>query len=256
MTNVFEANFVNSLYLLESATVRTTRGIPSGSILTSLIGSIVNYTVLDYLYSNSLTVTSYKIFVYDDDAIIGFNANTPMEQRNNSRSFIKWLRERSKTIFGMTLSQKDTEISTADKMGYVMVQPHFPLPAARLRKGKRGLQWDSVRTADPWNFSADYEHGYTHRGHYSTSRAVHFLKKSWDELGRPINTTLDTIIRLVNPEHSVSGLENCKERVLAAATDNPHNKFLVNQLGYVYCALCAMQKVVGPFVLDWPSYAA
>lgn len=31
MTNVFEANSVNSLYLLESATVRTTRGTPSGS---------------------------------------------------------------------------------------------------------------------------------------------------------------------------------------------------------------------------------
>lgn len=250
--NFYAANFIQSSYITGPVLVRAARGVPSGSILTSIIGSIVNYTVLDYLMRQNGHVTDYKILVYGDDAFVGFNAVSDVTTRSGRRGFLSWMRGRARDMFGMELSESATEISTFDEMCYTMVQPRYDYEKQRLLKGTRGLVSTSHRPTDAWHFRVDYDNGYTHRGQYQTAKALHFLKKGWDELGRPITTTFETILKLVNPENTSRSIRESMERVLSAAADNVHNKFALNQCGYIYMALRAMKDTLGWGEDRWP----
>ena len=53
--------------------VQKSTGLPSGNVFTSIIGSIVNYIVLnETLLEIGLKNQDYDILVYGDDSLIGF----------------------------------------------------------------------------------------------------------------------------------------------------------------------------------------
>lgn len=73
-TNFFYANFINTTYSMQPLDIRAVHGIPSSGILTSIIGSIVKYSVLTDLFQQNTLVSDFKVLVYGNDALVGFNA--------------------------------------------------------------------------------------------------------------------------------------------------------------------------------------
>jgi len=49
-------------------------GVPSGSIWTSLLDSVVNYMIVDEVVRD-MSITDYTIKVYGDDHLIAFNCD-------------------------------------------------------------------------------------------------------------------------------------------------------------------------------------
>lgn len=256
LTNLYEMNFVGGIMHHAGYTLAKEGGIPSGSILTSIVGSIVNYIVLKTLLSDFSNIDGFDIAVYGDDAIVGLNTQDDLANRQIKRAFLHRLAESASARFGMLLSKEKTELSPVLKAQFHLVQPHFSEPEAVLRRGTRGLQEDGARPCSPWNFMVDYKNGYTHRARYDAKNAVHFLGKGFDVLGRPIMSTFDTYVRLVNPETAVNTVADAKERVLDYACDNVHNKLLINNLCYVYIALTVMGETMVTPSQTWPRELA
>lgn len=237
LTNLYENNFVNGVIYHAGYAFAKNGSIPSGSIMTSLIGSIVNYIVMAEMMRAHPRVTDFNIWVYGDDALIAFDSPDDLRPRDQRRAFLHKLSVYAKENFGMTLSTAKTEVGLSEDAYYKLVQPQFSEPAGILRLGTRNLKPVGYRAADDFNFIDDYENGWTHRATYDTRQAVHFLGKSCDKWGRPIMSTFDTIVRMINPEHSVTTITDAIERCIEYAVDNPHNRQLTNQLKYVYLAL-------------------
>lgn len=252
LSNLYQHNFVNGVIAHAGFVVAKKGGLPSGSIFTSIIGSVCNYMILKELTRLHPFIDACEVFVYGDDAIIGFETKSRLELKEYRRAFLHQLATLAKTHFGMDLSKTKTEVAPTRDNYYQLVQPRYAEPADLLRRGTRGLKPVGERPADEFNFSVDYENGFTHRARYKTNTAVHFLGKSFDKWGRQIMSTYDTIVRMVNPEHSVTTIADAISRVLEYASDNPHNRLLVNQLKYVYLALHVMQDQVGGGAARWP----
>lgn len=132
--------------------------------MTSIVGPVVNYTILNYLFYEDSVVSDYRVMVYGDDAPVGFNAAKPVHGWSARRGFLKRMKRRARAVFGLTLSEVETEVTLFSEMSYYMVQPRFPECEARLLEGTRRLRPRRERRTTAWEFSADYSHGFTHRG--------------------------------------------------------------------------------------------
>lgn len=252
LSNLYENNFVHGIMFHGGYSLFKEGGLPSGSLLTSIVGSVVNYLVLSEYFSCHAGVRAYDIMVYGDDAIVGIDTDDRLDDRTVRRAFLHRMAQWAESRYGMKLSKDKTELAASARAQYHLIQPHYSAPRDVLLAGTRGLKPDGYRPANPWRFSADYAKGYTHRAQYGTASAVHFLGKGFDELGRPIMSTFDTYVRLINPEHPVNSVAEAKQRVLEYACDNVHNKLLINNLSYTYIALSVMEKKLGGRHRRWP----
>lgn len=252
LTNLYQNNFVEGVVTHAGFILAKKGGLPSGSIFTSIIGSVCNYIMLKELMEAHPHVREYEIFVYGDDAIIGFNSDSLLERKEIRRAFIHRLAKEAERRFGMELSKTKTELVSAETNYYQLVQPYFAESATRLRQGTRNLNPIAFRNADEFSFFTDYEEGLTHRAQYHTRDAAHFLGKSFDKWGRQIMTSYDTMVRMINPEETVATIGDAKSRVLEYTADNPHNRLLVNQMRYLYLALHIMEEQVGGAHARWP----
>ncbi|CDJ67272.1 hypothetical protein ENH_00033460 [Eimeria necatrix] len=88
LTNLYEMNFVGGIMHHAGYTLAKEGGIPSGSILTSIVGSVVNYIVLKALLSDLPNIKAFEISVYGDDAIVGLNTEDDLVNPKIKRAFL------------------------------------------------------------------------------------------------------------------------------------------------------------------------
>nr|QQM16351.1 putative replicase [Gutsystermes virus] len=240
----YEHNFIASHFVSDQYAFNKVGGIPSGSLLTSIIGSLVNYIILRNICSDiGFHLGEYRIFVYGDDAVVCMSKNEPLPMSGNDLKnfFVVKARER----YGMELSPEKSRLirNSHPYVGYS--QPIYSEDEGVLRLGTGGLTPRGYRRFDSPPFTYDYLHGVTHRIDYDFTDRPSFLGCYFDYVGRPIMSTMHSMVRLVNPEKGVKSLTDAMERVRACVLDNCYNMNVRNYGFHLEYALYEMVKKRG-----------
>lgn len=225
-------NIVHKVYLVDNrVVVKVDSGIASGSLFTSIIGSIVNYTALKIL-CRDYGLQDYCIVVYGDDHIVNYN-----DMDINETEFKDYLSSRALTYFGMKLSAEDMKIGSGEARFVSYERPIFE-PGEYLSKGTHSLTpIYKEHSLVPFT-SFDHSKGSTHRWNYVFKGTVsflkyHFLAGSYN----PIRPMIDSLIRIVNPESRPRDVMEHKTLLMATLCDNRFNHHLMNVIFLMYCDL-------------------
>lgn len=253
----FYNNFIRSIYVVRSFIVTVLRGVPSGSLLTSIVGSIVNYVIIRCVIDlQKYNITDVSIRVYGDDSLVCFNTlhDTPLVYSE----FISDISRVALEKFGMKINERKTRICKGryTRVGYR--QPIYSEPADRLLQGTSDLRPIGFKYYSRPNIIQDYNKGLTHRVEYAFTNHPDFLMSYMDYLGRPINSVLHSMIRLVNPEMPVITISDAINRVEACVYDNCFNINVRNYGFHIINALelMAMKKDMlwHPMGIDIKAY--
>lgn len=220
----YKNNIIHKDYRVQDvATVAVEGGIPSGSVWTSLLGSIANYVMIhETLESLGFITDEFKIIVYGDDHIILFNEDL-------DDSFIPTFHNQAEKLFGLRGSTEETYISRQGEFYVTRERPVFA-PGAGLSKGTRDLRPRRTETSIGPFESFDHAEGTTHRWNYTFKNRVRFLQFYWDVTLAPLRPLKETITRLVNPEDKVSSVSDHKALLFSHLTDNYWNAHVRNNL--------------------------
>lgn len=253
----FYNNFIRSIYVVRDYIITTLRGVPSGSLLTSIIGSVINYAVIrNILDTSQYKITDFTIKVYGDDSLLCFNVADNVYLDYNE--FIKDMAVKAKEYFGMSMNVRKTRLCKGKYARVTYKQPIYCESERQLRKGTHNLQPIAFRYYQEPNMIQDYKRGLTHRVNYSFTNHPDFLMSYMDYLGRPVSSVLHTMIRLVNPEMPVMTANDALDRVDAAVYDNCFNIHVRNYGFHIRNAIEVMIARKGitwhPIGLDIKAY--
>lgn len=201
--------------------IHVENGVPSGSLWTSLIDSIINFVVCSEIMEH-MGITTYEPFTYGDDHIIIIYGNEE-KRKHLKRRFAKIAWER----FGFKSSPSDSYVTTGGecRVGYKRPVYH---PGNYLELGTRNL------TPIRWQYSDipfdGYNHmfGTTHRWYYDFRRRPKFLSFYWDKDLNPIRSVGENLTRLINPEQPVKTPIDHEVLLVSHALDNFYNDHNLN----------------------------
>lgn len=240
-------NFIKSIYVLRNAVITTLRGIPSGSLLTSIIGSVVNYILIQcVLNKNKYNISDVAIRVYGDDSVVCFN--TKQREPLKFSDLIKDISETAREKFGMKINEKKTRICKGKQTRVGYRQPIYAEPSDILLQGTSDLRPIDYKYYSKPLIKYDYTRGLTHRFEYAFTNHPDFLMSYMDYLGRPINSVLHSIIRLVNPEMPVPTVSDAKMRIESCVFDNCYN---INLRNYGFHLINALDLMVSKRDVLW-----
>jgi len=265
--NWLEDQFIYSHIVLPTGkVVVTTGGIPSGSCLTSLIGTLVN-AVLWFEALHRVGITDYSLKVSGDDNYVGFNVNAPSPEgrKRIGRGIVK----RISVImegFGFSLSPEKTKIGAYLFVSYC--QPRVPEEVRDKSSGYLARYWkeEEKRVGRPLRFIDKYEvlrdepigpaPGATHRWsylfHHSAPFLSHYFKRDRSKVGggriMMIRPTHEVVENLVHPESRVRDLDDHLSRLQCALVENLGNHHVTNHvMHYVYDAFLLKKAGVKRF---------
>lgn len=249
----------NTIYKWKGTTaIQVNGGIPSGSGLTSIIGSVVNALVcLDFLESRlSLGKGySYELSVSGDDGFLSLsirgNSNDRIEA---ARMFMYELSCFAESRYGMNLSWKDCHYAPHLYVGYAT--PKIPISIAdgssiemrRYFKQERERLKRPLRFNEKWRMLdeepvAEMVGGTTHRWTYVFFKSAKFLSFYFHRDGYMIRPTFEVMTRLLNPERKVSSIEKHKDMLLCSLVENVFNKHTVNHIMHLMYDATWLEKL-------------
>lgn len=209
-------NIVDKTYLLDNIlTMQVNSGIPSGSLWTSLLGSVCNIIIISEVM-NEMGIDNYTPVVYGDDHMI------LIYEKINDKTFIKNFLRISQAKFGVTGTKKDAWLSTPDKYFVTYERPVYK-PGDYLSKGTRDLPSVSTERDKSPFVSWDHTKGTTHRWNYTFSRRVRFLQYYFLTTGHPIRPWGETLMRIINPENAVKTPMEHDALLISHLIDNYNN---------------------------------
>lgn len=225
----FTDNMVDKTYLVDNnVVVEVDNGIPSGSLFTSLLNSVINYLVLTDL-CNLFGIKDRQIIVYGDDHLINFNSKEHFDG-DLKGFFATTALER----YGMLLKSDDMKLMEGEARFVFYERPIFA-PGDYLIKGTRNLKAVSMERSRTRFSSFSHAKGSTHRYQYKFDGTVSFLKFHFlIDSYLPIRPLKETMSRLVNPESSPGCIGMHRASLLAAACDNRNNDHVINYISQMY----------------------
>lgn len=243
----FYNNFIKSIYVLRQAVITTLRGVPSGSLLTSIVGSVVNYVLIQCVINKEkYGISDIVIRVYGDDSVVCFNRKGKEPLRYSD--FIYDISNTAREKFGMKINEKKTRICKGKQIRVGYRQPIYAETAEVLLQGTSDLRPIDYKYYSKPDIKHDYSKGLTHRFEYAFTNHPDFLMSYMDYLGRPINSVLHSITRLVNPEMPVLTASDAIMRIEACVFDNCYN---INMRNYGFHLINALDLIISKRDVLW-----
>lgn len=195
-------------------------GIPSGSGFTSIIGSIVNYTIVkNTLISMKLPRDSYSILVFGDDTLIGMNQIHNTSFFNIGRKMRRVINSHHDIEIGI----KDVKISTQK-----YVQVCIPVFRGDTSRGTSSMKSEDIIIQDV-EPAPGKNLGGSHRWNYLFKHTWKFLSYSMKPDGSMIRPTFDVFLRIGNPEGKVKKLDDHITLLKMALLENFDNEHTRNR---------------------------
>lgn len=217
--------------------VRLESGVPSGSIWTSIINSIINTIIIEESLKQ-LKCRKYKYFVYGDDHIIIVYDN--MQGGEFKRTYEAFVKEK----FNMKLDPANSYISSPGEY-YVTYRRPVYNPTADLAAGTHNLEPVRYETSDAPFTEYDHTVGTTHRWNYIFSRRVKFLQFYWLKTGQCVRPWPETLSRLVNTETHVRSFFDNEVLCVSHLIDNYGNAHVRNWMYHLLYDSWHMKAISG-----------
>lgn len=216
----FMENHITKRYIVDGAVdITVPAGIASGSIWTSMLGSVCNMIIIRETLSHIGIQAGYKLFIYSDDHLILFD-------KHPGPDFMVRFHEASGALFGVAGSVEDSYLSNPAEYYVQYWRPVFP--PGDYSGGTRNVRpirvEESLAPFENW----DHSKGTTHRWNYRFVRRPRFLQFYWTATGSPLRPWKETLLRLVNPEQSVPDPLAHKALLLSHLQDNYNNAHVRN----------------------------
>lgn len=197
-------------------------GVPSGSIWTSVIGSIINVINLQRIMrvligNNSIIGREYIFFVYGDDLLVCFNKSKSVSNRSIAVCACQVSSE-----IGLHMDADEVQISKYCDYNVGYQRPVYA-PGDYLSNGTRDLQPLRIEYSKVPFDGFDHSKGTTHRWSYDFARRPSFLKYYWRFDGCPIRPWYETAIRLVNCESTLRHFDDYNNLLISHLYDNIYN---------------------------------
>lgn len=219
----FNKNIIDKTYLVgKDLRVSVENGVPSGSLWTSLIDSIVNYVVLNEVCLRELK-TTYEIYVYGDDHLILMHDISDERRKTVKRRIMRT----SERLFGLIPGKDDVYLCNGHSLRVGYKRPVYH-PGNYLEKGTRDLEPERFEYSKTGFGDYNHAEGTTHRWNYAFSGRPKFLSFYWNKDLDPIRPLFDTINRMVNPEQPISSPIDNQVLILSHMLDNFHNDHVLN----------------------------
>lgn len=190
-------NIMNKFYIIDNKiTFDVKSGIPSGSLWTSLLGSICNIIMLVETLKD-MNIVNYSPVVYGDDHIIIFYEDIDM------KSFKDIFNSKILNNYGVKGNPDEARICNP-KEYYVTYKRPVYKPGSYLEKGTSKLKPKYTEYSNNPFETWDYNKGTTHRWSYNFKNRVKFLQYSFLKDGRCIRPWSESLVRIINPEDKIS----------------------------------------------------
>lgn len=218
----FKKFITDKVYKVEGAGLfELSSGMPSGTIWTSTINSVVNVIVIKEVMEE-IGIKAYDYVVYGDDNLILINEDLE-DQVNFKESFTY----HALTMFNFKIDLDTSLLSEPSNFFVTYERPIFK-PGDYLSKGTRGLTPIRIEQSDfpfqDWN----HDEGSTHRWNYCFSNRVRFLQYYWTKDFLPIRPMRESLMRIMHPEDQISNLGDHEILIISHLTDNFNNAHLRN----------------------------
>lgn len=149
-----EMSLVNSRYRFgEEVDLTSGSGIPSGTIWTSLLGSICNFIMIKEGIERCAPKVDADTLVYGDDHMIMFNKISDRERRHFKRDFLRVVGKR----FGLRGGADDCYMTVGSRSRVGFKRPVYDASVKEIEFGTRNLK------ARSWEFSYTHFEGYDHK---------------------------------------------------------------------------------------------
>lgn len=220
-----QRNFLSSYVDLgDGRLVYKNSGIPSGSGLTSIIGSICNCLMVETVM-NKLNINNqkYGYLVYGDDLLIGLNND--LAPGLSHFGFRRKFCDKMSNIFNVTIKKSEAKV-TRNK--YVRIAtPHYTEDTTF---GTSLLKPSSITYSDLEPEQGTYSLSSSHRWWYDFSKTWKFLGYSMLPDGRLIRPTVEVLARIYNPEKEVKSWDDHVTLLKMALLENYDNSHTRNRI--------------------------
>lgn len=257
-------NISHKLYHHDQHIFNCNRGIPSGSLWTSILGSIINYIIIYtfMIHHNRLGMSSYDIIVYGDDSIIGINIDNIKKRKYFEKNIISDFADFALRKFGMRISKEKSKLCKKENFQVGIKIPVYDLNSyseMALLSGTRDKLAHHYIEQKEYGYKPDYSKGITHRWQYSFSNSPSFLQLYFGPKFYGLSPALHTWERLLNPEKPIKNVCDYENILFQHISDNPHNLHVLNQGSHLYIDLMDSyhlykgSKIKEEFNLRWKN---
>lgn len=227
--------------------------LPSGSGLTSIIGSIVSYTLLLDSVPEILTKGRYRIGTQGDDMFLCLkNAQVlgqPVTTEGAMKDFVERIAKTVRVRTGFRFKPSASVYGTKATVGFIQPNlPEFILDgsssvmrayfARRRKELNRELSFEErwrVLPKEPDGGAGGNTHRWSYHFRGRFKFLSHYIKVEEDGTVLMIRPTKEVVERLFHPEkHEVKTLDGHLVRLRAALVENRGNRLTVNRLMHYY----------------------
>jgi len=244
-----ESYFKETMMVLPNGSIIQKKGgLPSGSGLTSIIGSICNFVALDHAcrhITGGVLGTHYDIAVCGDDAVVGIKSQMPSRRFPISGdAFLRELSNDLRSEFGMELSLDKTTVCHSLTVGIrvkgVRAERYRGMPLSTIECMYGGMPRSAYTLPyDDGGYVSQVRRWYDFSTHmprlsYIFKGRVKFLSYYLRDDDLMIRPTSEVVSRLVNPEGSRVKLSDYIASLRSAMTENYNNFVTFKALQYLY----------------------
>lgn len=225
----FKENIVNSNYEIDDKIfLQPKGGMPSGTIWTSLLNSVINMIVIKESMK-VMHIHNYKPVVYGDDHIIIIYD----ELKKDKDVFISEYSGYIRSEFGLKLDPESSYMSEPHEFYVTYSRPIYK-PGDYLERGTRDLEPINIEYSDKPFLKYDHTVGTTHRWNYVFGKRVKFLQYYWLSNGLSLRPMRESIVRLLHPEKVTMNLLDHEIMCNAHLIDNYHNAHVRNWMYHIF----------------------
>lgn len=231
-------NIIHKIYHHDSHLFHIRKGIPSGSIWTSILGSVINYIIIDKFFKihKKYNVIKYDIVVYGDDSITGFSVH-PSSKLLVEKSLLSKFKKYAEKTYGMKMSIDKSAL--CEKKNF---QVRIKIPVYDMKRYTKEELLQGTGNKEPYKYiyqkdyyyETDYDNGITHRWMYDFKGSPHFLKMYFGPKFLGLSPAIETWEKLLNPEKRIKNAEAYINILLQHIIDNGHNLHVLNQGLHLY----------------------
>jgi len=222
---------MNGTYIIDKSKVlERVGGVPSGSLLTSLIDSITNFNVIyEIMRVMDYKDTEFEIGVYGDDHYVLFDDLKGM----TPPMFKKKFSDIAAALFNFKSSPEDTVICETENMEVEYKKPIYDEPWYELMEGTSEKKPIGYQYSSQIFRIHNLMKGETHRQNYYFTGKPSFLSYYWRDDGMPIRPLIECMARILNPEKPIQTIEEYEALIWSWIYENIYNYHFVNDMYYI-----------------------